>query len=243
MEMCMLASETTTPDDADKRVDHSSSTPSARAVLTVTGLCCTRGGRSLFKSLAFAVHAGQLLHVQGRNGSGKTTLLRTLCGLLPITSGQINWCGQSLTDLADDYYRDLLYIGHLNAIKDDLTGLENLQIAMRLAEQQPSTAQLQHALTQIGLTHYHDVPCRFLSQGQKKRVALARLALTTAPLWILDEPFTALDYEAVDYVRWQLANHLQTGGLVILTTHQEVNFDHHHVVPLMLGSQQQRDHT
>ena len=189
-------------------------------MLEVSALRCRRGERCLFSALDLRLAPGQLLHLQGSNGSGKTTLLRALCGLLHPDSGQIRWRGEPIARLSEDYYRDLLYLGHLNGIKGDLTGLENLRIASRLAGQPASDQAAGKALSRIGLGGFEDLPCRMLSQGQKKRVALARLLLSQAPLWILDEPFAALDVGAVALLDDLIRAHVETGGLVVLTTHQ-----------------------
>ncbi|WPL16225.1 Cytochrome c biogenesis ATP-binding export protein CcmA [Thiorhodovibrio winogradskyi] len=189
-------------------------------MLEVSALSCRRGERCLFSALDLQLAPGQLLHLQGSNGSGKTTLLRALCGLLHPDAGQIRWHGEPIERLAEDYYRDLLYLGHLNGIKGDLTGLENLRIACRLSGQPASDGAIAGALARIGLGGFEDLPCRMLSQGQKKRVALARLLLSKAPLWILDEPFSALDLGAVALLDELIRVHVEDGGLVVLTTHQ-----------------------
>ncbi len=191
-------------------------------MLDVLQLSCRRGERLLFDDLSFQLDTGTLLHVRGCNGSGKTTLLRALCGLLRTDQGEIRWRGQTLQSLAEDYYQDVLYFGHLNGLKGDLTAVENLRVAARLAGYRCGTGAIDQALARIGLGGYGDLPCRMLSQGQKKRVALARLLLTNAPLWILDEPFTALDVDAVAWLQDHLTAHVSAGGLVVLTTHQEV---------------------
>ncbi|MBK1703996.1 cytochrome c biogenesis heme-transporting ATPase CcmA [Halochromatium glycolicum] len=191
-------------------------------MLDVTDLACRRGDRQLFRSLSFQVPAQTLLHVRGRNGSGKTTLLRALCGLLRPDAGRIRWKGKSIGELAEDYNRDLLYFGHLNGIKADLTGLENLRIARTLDQDPVGDDAILDALARIGLEGFEDLPTRMLSQGQKKRVALTRLILSKAPLWILDEPFTALDVDAVDLLQQLIAEQVADGGSVVLTTHQEV---------------------
>jgi heme exporter protein A len=203
--------------------------------LEVTTLECRRGERRLCADLSFSLDAGTLLHVRGRNGSGKTTLLRALCGLFTPEAGEIRWCGTSTRQLGDDYRRDLLYFGHLNGIKGDLSGSENLRIATTLAGEQVTAAAIAAALIRSGLAGFEELPTRMLSQGQKKRVALARLLLSTAPLWILDEPFTALDVDAVALLQTHIADHVAGGGLVILTTHQEVALTSGQVARLDLG--------
>jgi len=202
-------------------------------MLEITRLECRRGDRLLFSELDFAVEAGTLLHVRGRNGSGKTTLLRTLCGLYRQDSGEVRWRGEPIRSLAEDYQRELLYFGHLNGIKGDLTGVENLSVSATLDGDAANTASIWSALGRIGLSGFEDLPTRMLSQGQKKRVALARLILSRAPLWILDEPFTALDLDAVDLLQGMIAEHVASGGMAVLTTHQ--------AVPLTSGKAQHLD--
>jgi heme exporter protein A len=191
-------------------------------MLQATQLECRRGDRLLFSGLDFTVAPGTLLHVRGRNGSGKTTLLRTLCGLYTQDSGEIRWKGEPTRRLAEDYRRELLYFGHLNGIKGDLTGVENLRLSATLDGDAAGIDAVWEALSRIGLAGFEDLPTRMLSQGQKKRVALARLILSKAPLWILDEPFTALDTDAVDLLQALIADHVARGGMTVLTTHQAV---------------------
>ncbi|NEX17034.1 MAG: heme ABC transporter ATP-binding protein CcmA [Halochromatium sp.] len=205
-------------------------------MLDVSDLACRRGERLLFSGLSFQVPSETLLHVRGLNGSGKTTLLRALCGLLRADAGSIRWRGERIRDLAEDYNRDLLYFGHLNGIKADLTGLENLRIASTLDQDPADEDAIIEALSRIGLEGFEDLPTRMLSQGQKKRVALARLILSKAPLWILDEPFTALDVDAVDLLQQLIAEQVARGGSVILTTHQEVPLTSGAIQRLTLGA-------
>ncbi|MFB1488982.1 MULTISPECIES: cytochrome c biogenesis heme-transporting ATPase CcmA [unclassified Thiocapsa] len=205
-------------------------------LLEVTQLECRRGDRMLFSGLDFAVAGGTLLHVRGANGSGKTTLLRSLCGLFTPDSGEIRWNGESTRRLGEDYRRDLLYFGHLNGIKADLTGIENLRVAATLDGDRVDDSAIWAALARIGLVGFEDLPTRMLSQGQKKRVALARLILSNAPLWVLDEPFTALDVGAVDLLEILIAEHVAHAGIVVLTTHQEVGLTSGQVECLQLGS-------
>jgi heme exporter protein A len=186
------------------------------------GLECTRGDRRLITELDFALESGMLLHVRGPNGSGKTTLLRALCGLFEPQEGEIRWNGTSIRSLKEDYFREVLYVGHLNGIKHELTGSENLQIAATLDGDHVAEEQVWDALKRLGLAGFEDLPARMLSQGQKKRVTLARLLLSDSRLWILDEPFTALDVAAVDLLQSLIAGHVERGGLAVMTTHQEV---------------------
>jgi heme exporter protein A len=207
-------------------------------MLEVSDLECRRGDRLLFSGLSFTLEPGTLLHVRGRNGSGKTTLLRALCGLLTPDAGSIVWNGEDARRLGDDFQADTLYFGHLNGIKGDLTGVENLRVSATLDGDRIADDQLWGALGQMGLAGFEDLPTRVLSQGQKKRVALARLLLSEAPLWILDEPFTALDVDAVDQLQLLIAEHVADDGLVILTTHQEVALTSGQIRRLHLGDEQ-----
>jgi len=205
-------------------------------MLDVVNLECRRGDRRLFSDLSFSLSRGTLLHVRGRNGSGKTTLLRALCGLLARETGEIRWRGEDISSLGDDYRRDMLYFGHLNGIKSDLNGIENLRVATTLDGDPVVEDDLWYALAQMGLAGFEDLPTKVLSQGQKKRVALARLVLSGAPLWILDEPFSALDLDAVDLLGGLIAEHVAAGGLVVLTTHQEVPLTSGQIQRLHLGT-------
>jgi heme exporter protein A len=185
--------------------------------------------------LSFDLESGTLLHVRGRNGSGKTTLLRALCGLLIPDAGEIRWNGKDSHRLGDDFHADLLYFGHLNGIKSDLTGIENLRVSSTLDGDEVKDERLWSALEQMGLAGFEDLPTKMLSQGQKKRVALARLLVSSAPLWILDEPFTALDLDAVDLLQMLIAEHVAENGMVVLTTHQAVPLTSGQIRRLHLG--------
>lgn len=191
-------------------------------MLETSDLECQRGDRRLFAGLGFRLDAGELLYLRGHNGSGKTSLLRMLCGLLPAAAGEIRWRGQPIGKLGEDYRRELCFLGHHNAIKEELTPLENLLTAAALADEPLDEDQALDALETLGLAGREDLACRYLSQGQKRRVALARLVNERRPLWLLDEPFVALDVAAVDLVAGLIGAHLQRGGLAVLTTHQPV---------------------
>jgi len=204
-------------------------------MLQAESLACERGGRLLFKSLEFALAPGTLLRVVGPNGAGKTSLLRILCGLARPAAGRVLWSGEDAHALGEEYSRRLLYLGHLSAIKEDLTPRENLRFALRLAGLESPPAALDDALAQLGLAGREDVPARYLSQGQKRRAALARLALSQAlPLWILDEPLAALDVAAIDTVLALVGAHLADGGIAVLTTHQEIELASASIVRLVL---------
>lgn len=162
------------------------------------------------------------MFVGGPNGSGKTSLLRLLCGLSLPDSGEICWNGTDIRELCGDYRNVMTYLGHLGGIKDDLTAIENLRISSALAGCGIDEDQAADALGQMGLAGREMLPAKVLSQGQRRRVALARLLVTQTKLWILDEPLTALDIAAVDLIKGILEHNLSTGGMVIMTTHQEI---------------------
>ncbi len=192
-------------------------------MLQAVALRCSRGERRLFSDLNIKVERGTVLAVVGENGSGKTSLLRIFSSLLPPEEGSILWDGQDIYQLKELYSGQLTYIGHLNGIKDDLTPLENVTSSLSLAGEPCSTEGAKEALEAIGLKRpIHQLPSKVLSQGQKRRVALARLWLSTRPLWLLDEPFTSLDAASTNVVTQRLLAHLQRGGLAVVVTHQEV---------------------
>ncbi len=189
-------------------------------MLEVSNLACSRGDHRLFSGLSFVLHPGQIMQVQGANGSGKTSLLRTLCGFLMPDEGTISWCGKDTRELDEDYYAEVLYLGHLNAIKDELSALENLRISAGLSGIELDEKEALAALRRLGLRGRERLPAKVLSQGQRRRVALARLLVSDARLWILDEPLTALDVGAVALIQELVAEHLAREGMVIFTTHQ-----------------------
>jgi heme exporter protein A len=189
-------------------------------MLEVSKLACSRGDHRLFSGLNFSLNPGQIMQVQGANGSGKTSLLRTLCGFMMPDEGDIVWNGETIRELGEDYYAELLYLGHLNAIKDELSALENLRISAGLSGVALDESEAIAALRRMGLRGREALPTKVLSQGQRRRVALARLMVSDARLWILDEPLTALDVGAVALIQEMIAEHLGQQGMVIFTTHQ-----------------------
>lgn len=192
-------------------------------MLEVVGLGCLRGERRLFSGVTFSLKPGSLIWLQGGNGSGKTTLLRTLCGLTHAMAGEVRWDGEPIRQVGEDYRRQLTYVGHANGLKEDLNAEENLLVTARLAGQPVSRAEVTAALQGMGLTGRTQLPIKFLSQGQRRRAALARLRLPhPRPLWLLDEPFNALDAQAVADMRDVMESHLSQGGMIALTTHQDV---------------------
>lgn len=201
-------------------------------MLKAIELTCERGGRALFRDLSFELRGGELLRVAGENGSGKTSLLRILCGLLAPAAGEVRWREEPIQSLREDYAKELVYLGHAPAVKDELTPAENLQITCRLAGLAVSTKDIQAALARFGLSG-NDVPTKKLSQGQRRRAALARLALSeSVPLWLLDEPFSALDAAAARFTEAVIAQHVARGGAAIYTTHQEVGITASRVIEL-----------
>lgn len=192
------------------------------ARLEARELSVQRGDRVLFRNLQIQLHAGQALLVAGPNGAGKTTLLRTLCGLSQPAQGSIYWRGQDIAELREDYRNQLLYIGHRNGSKDELSCQENLEVAMGIAGRPTSLDERYRALAEVGLGGLEEMPARYLSQGQRRRLSLARLTLTRAALWVLDEPYNALDTQAMGWLTERLEAHLAAGGLAVLTSHYDV---------------------
>ncbi|SDS64447.1 MULTISPECIES: cytochrome c biogenesis heme-transporting ATPase CcmA [Pseudomonas] len=191
-------------------------------VLQTIALACERDLRLLFENFELRLAGGDMVQISGPNGSGKTSLLRLLAGLMQPTDGQVLLNGQPLTEQRHELARNLLWIGHAAGIKDLLTAEENLSWLCAL--HQPAEREaIWQALAAVGLRGFEDVPCHNLSAGQQRRVALARLYLDSPPLWILDEPFTALDKQGVAQLEEHLAGHCERGGLVVLTTHHTLS--------------------
>lgn len=202
-------------------------------MLKVIDLACTRGDRPLFRNLSLRLNPGELLHVRGENGCGKTTLLRTLCGLAQPASGEIRWQGRPIQEQTESYRKQLCYIGHSNSIHGDLSPSENLQFENCLAAE--ADIDTQPILTALGLGRIAGLPSKLLSQGQKRRVALARLSVQKRLFWVLDEPFAALDTRAMEQLQNILAKHLDRGGMCLLTSHQEVAITDRQVQTLTLS--------
>jgi len=204
-------------------------------MLNVQNLQCVRGDNCLFKDLSFTLSDGELLHLKGANGAGKTTLLRALSGLLAPVEGDISLDGRSLFKYRDEYHAQITYLGHLNGIKGDLTTYENIQLHADLNGLRIMQAEVDQALQALGLLSRAELPVKVLSQGQQKRVALARLLVMKRRLWLLDEPFVALDVKAVDWLQRIIGDQLQKNAMVVLTTHQEVSIDASSKRELVLG--------
>jgi heme exporter protein A len=209
--------------------------PALAPALTTHELACERSERLLFKGLSFGLSASQLLLVQGGNGQGKTSLLRLLTGLGRPDAGEVRWRGEPIARCRDLYHREMAYLGHANGIKDDLNPVENLRFHVALHGRPFEQAQALDTLKRLGLSRCLDLPCRALSFGQRRRVALSALLLAGASLWILDEPLTGLDVTAVALVEGLIRDHLQAGGMVVATTHQVMNLEGVDVQRLVVG--------
>lgn len=201
----------------------------------MTGLCCRRGDTELFRDVAFSLAGREVLVVEGANGSGKTSLLRILSGLAACEEGTITWNGVDVTEDPETYRRAIAYVGHRKGISEDLSALENVAFAAALGTGADAT-ECRRALVKVGLADAEHAPARRLSAGQQQRLALARLVVTAAPLWLLDEPFTALDASARAQVGGLLDAHLDGGGLCVVATHQALPSDHASLSRLRLGA-------
>lgn len=195
---------------------------SDQAMLAADELFCERGERVLFRQLSFELVEGQVLQVQGSNGSGKTTLLRILCGLNDSYDGTVHWYGEEIGSQTDSFFGSLLYIGHRTGVSKVLTPLENLRWACSL-QQSVDEADLYRALADVGLRGYEESQSYTLSAGQQQRVSMARLLISQARLWVLDEPFTTLDARGIKQLEALMRDHASAGGAVIVTTHHQLD--------------------
>ncbi len=189
--------------------------------LSARDLTLFRGERCLFKDLSFALNPGELLLLEGRNGSGKTSLLRAVAGLLSLESGAIEWDGESVRTQRHSFYAALVWMAHRVGFKADLTLVENLRFEAHLRAR--SGADLDDVLDRLDIGRLKRLPLRALSAGQQRRVALARMMLSGASLWLMDEPFTNLDREGRALVMRLASEHLDAGGMCIMTAHQDVD--------------------
>lgn len=189
----------------------------------VSNLSCARGDKRLFSGVSFSLQPGQWLHLEGNNGVGKTSLLRLVCGLSALEEGEITWNNQAVSKDPQTFRANLAYLGHQLALKDDLSPLENLQTDAAIVGRQLTASDAKQALAQMGLRGRENLPVRVLSQGQKRRTALARLLVSSAKLWVLDEPFVALDTLAQNALSEVINAHLAKQGMVLLTSHQAVS--------------------
>ncbi len=204
-------------------------------MLEISALSAIRGERVLFKELSFSMNPGELIQIEGRNGSGKTTLLRIIAGLGDSEGGDVFWKGQLVHTIREQYHQDLLFLGHLPGVKRELTGYENLMFHQSLVQGKADSEQIWTALARVGLGGREDIPVAQLSAGQQRRVALARLWLSRQPLWILDEPLTAIDKQGVRVLEKLFLEHTKLGGMVLLTTHQDMFINRSELRRIRLG--------
>lgn len=204
-------------------------------MLEVRNLVVERDSQIVLQQLNFIAREAELLYITGSNGVGKTTLIRTLCGLVQAEDGEIFWNNSSIKKNSIEYFRNLAYIGHDNGIKGDLTPVENLEID-RSIRQNASSLSYQEILEQVGIAKLAHRPCRFLSAGQKRMVAMGRLLASNLKLWVLDEPLTSLDEKAQTRFLFILQEHLKNQGVVVATSHQELNWQQVRVVTKHLGT-------
>lgn len=190
--------------------------------LQIVDLESIRDDRILFSELNFELEAGQVVQIEGANGSGKTTLLRIVCGLLLPENGEVRWKGANILKNRSEFQAELTYLGHAQGVKGDFTPLENLNFAKSISLNS-SQLPLNEILQKVGLSGFEDVPARTLSAGQRRRITLGRLLLSDAKCWILDEPFTSLDKQGQQLVEDLLVQHLDNGGMVMITSHQRIN--------------------
>jgi len=191
-------------------------------MLEASHLECVRGNRTIFRDVSFAVRPGDCFRLTGRNGSGKTSLLRMLCGLLSPASGTIRWHGAAIHTVREEYLSSIAYVGHRPGIKDEFSAMENLRVASGMRGIEVSRNVAASALERMGLGSRMHLPARFLSEGERRRVAIARLVVGRSSVWLLDEVLTSLDRIAVETIQLLMEDHLAAGGMAIVATHQEL---------------------
>jgi heme exporter protein A len=192
----------------------------AKPTLQIENLSCIRGDRCLFKQLAFSLSESQVVLVEGANGSGKTTLLRVLSGMRQPDEGEVRWCGQSITALKGDYLEQVNYVGHLDGVKRDLTAWENLQFTGDMSH--TNGKSIAEVLAIVGLSGQAEQQAGQFSAGQRRRLALARLFLLKAKLWVLDEPFTSLDRAGMHLLETLFSEHVNRGGMIVMSAHHDI---------------------
>jgi heme exporter protein A len=205
------------------------------SMLEAINLTCIRGTRRLFKDLNFSIEKSELVELRGPNGSGKTSLLRILCGLATPAAGEVRWQGKNIRALGEEYFASVAYLAHQNAVKDELSAIENLRISSAVAGKPLNRNQAQEILKRVGLSQQQNLPARALSAGQRRRLAMTRLLTSNAMLWILDEVLTSLDDTAINLSREFISEHLKSGGMAIVATHQDLNLTAPRVQRLQLS--------
>ena len=203
------------------------------ALLQTRDLSCVKDDHVLFEGLNLDLSPGQILLVEGKNGSGKTSLLRILTGLSLPESGDVMWQGSPISEVGPDYYEQVNYVGHHDGIKRDLTCLENLRLVQAMGK--PLPIDLDEALQKVNLYRFGDNFVATLSAGQKRRLAMARLVVTEAQLWIMDEPFTSLDKASMAMFQQMFEQHLENGGVIVMTSHHDIEMPGSDVVRLNLS--------
>ena len=204
-------------------------------MLEVSNLTAIRDERVLFDKLSFKINTGEIVQIEGRNGTGKTTLLRIIAGLGDSESGEVYWKSLPIVSNRDLFHQDLLFLGHQTGVKRELTGFENLSFYQSIQQCNMDKETLWGSLAQVGLAGHEDVPVAQLSAGQQRRVALARLWLSNQPLWVLDEPLTAIDKQGVKVLESLFLQHAENGGIILLTTHQDMFIDSPKLRKIRLG--------
>lgn len=189
-------------------------------LISAVKLTCIREDRILFDGLSFDIHAGNIIQIEGPNGAGKTSLLRILAGLSRPYAGKVNYLGKNITRMRDEFNEDLLFLGHLPGVKSELTAEENLKFNLSISGYH--TPDTKGILSKVNLSGFEDALAGHLSAGQHRRTALARLWHTNSRIWIVDEPFTAIDKKGVEELERLFLHHADNGGCVILTTHQDM---------------------
>lgn len=200
--------------------------------LTLHNIACDRGETRLFEGCCLTVKSGDWVQVEGHNGIGKTSLLRIVAGLSQAAEGEVLWNDVAIQAQREQYYTDLFYLGHYSGIKPELTPWENLRFFQKVQQLPLDDDALWKALENVSLIGREDLPCSYLSAGQQRRVALAKLWLTQAKLWILDEPFTAIDKKGIGILVSHIEQHCEQGGLVIFTSHQKAESNKVRIISL-----------